>query len=167
VHIRPERAEDAPAVAALNSQAFDGNCEADLIERLHAERLAAVSLVAVEQEVIVGHILFSELAVEVDGRAIRAVALAPMCVRADRRGRGIGAALVSAGLEAVRAARYQAIIVVGHPQYYPRFGFSPAPVEKLVSPFAGDAFMGLELVAGALHGTAGKVTYPAAFGIEG
>lgn len=167
MHIRLERPDDGPAVVALNRQAFDGGYEADLIERLHAQGLAAVSLVAVEQEVIVGHILFSDLAVEVDGRAVRAVALAPMCVRHDRRGRGIGARLVRTGLEAVGTAQYQAVIVVGHPEYYPRFGFSSALVERLVSPFAGNAFMGLELVAGALHGTAGKVTYPAAFGIEG
>jgi putative acetyltransferase len=166
MRIRPETADDSPAVAGLNRDAFGGPCEADLIERLHGEGLAAVSLVAVEDGTIVGHILFSDLSVELDGRSVRAVALAPMCVRSDRQRRGTGSALVRAGLDAVRKAGYQAVIVLGHPEYYPRFGFSSELAEKLVSPFPGNAFMALELVPGALRGTHGKVTYPATFGVD-
>ena len=164
--IRPEIPDDGPAIAALNREAFGGDEEADLIGRLQADGLAAVSLVAVEQGTIVGHILFSDLVVEIDGRKVRAVALAPMCVRKDRQRRGVGTALVRQGLDAVRAAGYQAVIVLGHPGFYPRFGFSPGLAEKLASPFAGSAFMALELAPGALAGTSGKVIYPAAFMLQ-
>jgi putative acetyltransferase len=166
MRIRPETADDSLAVAELNRDAFGGPYEADLIERLHAEGLAAVSLVALENETIVGHILFSDLSVELDGRLVRAVALAPMCVRGDRQRRGTGSALVRAGLDAVGKAGYQAVIVLGHPEYYSRFGFSSELAEKLASPFPGNAFMALELMPGALRGTHGKVTYPAAFAVD-
>jgi putative acetyltransferase len=166
VQIRAETPADAAAIAAVTSEAFGGVEEAELIERLRVQGLVTVSLVAVEERTIVGHILFSELAVEVDDHPIRSVALAPMCVRNDRQRRGIGTALVHAGLDAVRVARYRAAIVLGHPGFYPRFGFSSALAAKLDCPFSGSAFMALELVPGALHGTRGKVTYPAAFGLE-
>ena len=163
--IRPETPEDFAAIAALNRDAFGGDGEAELIERLRDDGLVAVSLVAVEAGAIAGHILFSNLAVELDGRPVRAVALAPMCVRHDRQRRGVGSALVRNGLDAVRDAGYRAVIVLGHPEYYPRFGFSSDVDAKLASPVPGNAFMALELVPGALHGASGKVTYPAAFGI--
>jgi putative acetyltransferase len=89
-----------------------------------------------------------------------------MCVRGDRQRRGTGSALVRAGLDAVGKAGYQAVIVLGHPEYYSRFGFSSELAEKLASPFPGNAFMALELMPGALRGTHGKVTYPAAFAVD-
>jgi putative acetyltransferase len=165
MHIRPEIPDDAPAIAALNREAFGGDYEAGLIDRLRVQGNIVASLVAVENGMIVGHILFSDLAVELDGHPIRTVALAPMCVRNDRRRRGIGSALVHTGLDVVHAAGFRAVIVVGHPEYYPRFGFSSHLAGKLDCPFPGSAFMALELVPGALRGTSGKVTYPAAFGI--
>jgi putative acetyltransferase len=165
MHISPEDPGYAPAVAALNREAFGGEDEVDLIGRLRADRLVAVSLVAVEGAALVGHILFSDLAVRLDGRPIRAVSLAPMCVRTDRQRQGIGSALVRAGLDAVRAAEYAAVVVLGHPEFYPRFGFSADLAAKLASPFAGPAFMATELVPGALGGTRGTVTYPPAFRI--
>ena len=165
MHIRPEEPDDAPAVATLNREAFGGDDEVEIIERLRADRLVAVSLVAIEDASLVGHILFSDLAVELDDRPVRSVALAPMCVRGDRQRQGIGSAMVRAGLDAVRDAGYTAVVVLGHPEYYPRFGFSADLAAKLASPFAGQAFMALELVPGALDGTRGSVTYPPAFGI--
>jgi putative acetyltransferase len=163
MRITPEGPDDAPAVAALNREAFGGADEVALIERLRADRHVAVSLVAVEDAGFVGHILFSDLAVELDGRPIRAVSLAPMCVRPDRQRQGIGSALVRAGLDAVRDAGWRAVIVLGHPEFYPRFGFSADLAARLAAPFAGPAFMALELVPGALAGTRGTVTYPPAF----
>ncbi len=161
--IRPETPGDAPAIAALNREAFGGLYEAGLIDRLRAGNLVAVSLVGIESGLIVGHIMFGELSVELDGRPVRAVALAPMCVGADRQRQGMGSDLVRASLQAVREAGYAAVIVLGHPEFYPRFGFSQDLAEKLESPFQGSAFMALELVPGALRGSRGKVTYPAAF----
>jgi putative acetyltransferase len=163
MHIRPETPGDAPAIAALNREAFGGPYEAALIDRLRAGNLLAISLVGIESGLIVGHILFSELGLELDGRPVRAVALAPMCVATDRQRRGLGSALLRAGLQGVSEAGYAAVIVLGHPEFYPRFGFSPALAEKLESPFRGSAFMALELVPGALAGGIGNVTYPAAF----
>ena len=163
MHIRPETPGDAPAIAALNREAFGGPYEAGLIDRLRAGNLRAVSLVGIETGQIVGHILFSDLGVELDGRPVRAVALAPMCVATDRQRRGLGSALVRAGIQGVREAGYAAVIVLGHPEFYRRFGFSPDLAEKLESPFQGSAFMALELVPGALAGSRGKVTYPSAF----
>jgi putative acetyltransferase len=161
MHIRPEGADDASTIAALNRAAFGGEDELDLIERLRADGIVAVSLVALEDASLVGHILFSDLAVELDGRPVRAAALAPMCVRGDRQRQGIGSAMVRAGLAAVRDAGYAAVIVLGHPEFYPRFGFSAGLAAKLASPFAGRAFMAIELVPGALRGTRGRVTPPA------
>jgi putative acetyltransferase len=91
------------------------------------------------------------------------VSLAPIAVTPRRQRQGIGSQLVRAGLARLRQGPTQAVIVVGHPDYYPRFGFSAEVVRKLDTPYAGDAFMGLELVPGSLAGTRGTVRYPRAF----
>ncbi|WP_207480782.1 GNAT family N-acetyltransferase [Arenibaculum pallidiluteum] len=153
------------AVAALNRAAFGGEHEAELVRRLRADGLVASSLVALEGGDVVGHILYSELAVTVDGTPVRAVSLAPMAVRPDRQRRGIGSRLVAESLPLLRARGWGAVVVLGHPGFYPRFGFSAALAAKLASPFTGPAFMALELSPGALAGRAGQVLYPPAFGI--
>jgi putative acetyltransferase len=163
ISIGEEAGVHRAAVLALHCQAFGGTFEAGLVARLHEEGLVASSLVAVAGSEVVGHILFSDLAVRVDGRDVAAVALAPMAVRPDCQRRGIGTRLVRAGLAAARSKGREAVIVVGHPAYYPRFGFSPALAGKLASPYAGAAFMALELVPGALRGKEGSVAYPDAF----
>ncbi|MBN9445452.1 MAG: N-acetyltransferase [Bosea sp.] len=165
VDIRAAAAADHDAVAALNRTAFGGEDEVGIIERLRREDLVAVELVAVQAETIIGHILLSWLPTVVDGRAVKALALAPMAVRPGAQKRGIGGRLMVAALDGARGAGAEAVIVLGHPGYYPRFGFSAALASKLASPFPGDAFMALELVPGALAGQAGAVTYPPAFGL--
>jgi putative acetyltransferase len=130
--IREETGADTPKIAALTRAAFGGDYEVRLIEKLRAARLVIASLVAVHEGAIVGHILFSE----VDERRVKAAALAPMAVRSDRRRRGIGSQLVEAGLQVLRDQEYEAVIVLGHPDYYPRFGFSPAWIASLVAPLA-------------------------------
>jgi putative acetyltransferase len=127
--------------------------------------LVLVERVALDAGEIVGHILFSRLGVEIEGRVVRAAALAPMAVSPDRQRQGIGSRLVQDGLAELRSIGCEAVIVLGHPGYYPRFGFSAALAEKLAAPFRGEAFMALELMPGALDGHAGSVTYPDAFGI--
>jgi putative acetyltransferase len=153
----------APSIADLHRAAFGGEFEAELVARLHRDGLVAVSLVALDDNAIVGHILFSALAVEVDGRTVRAVSLAPLAVRPDRQRTGIGARLVEAGLARLRDAGWNAVIVLGYPAYYAHFGFSASLARKLSSPYVGDAFMALALTKGALDGKAGSVRYPAAF----
>jgi putative acetyltransferase len=166
IAIAEEGPEHHAAVAALHRAAFGGPYEADLVERLRRDDLVAASLVALEDGgVVIGHVLFSDLPVEVDGAPVRAVSLAPMAVRLDRQGRGIGTRLVAEGLPILRERGRTAVVVLGHVRYYPRFGFSAELARKLASPFPGEAFMALELVPGALAGRAGSVRYPAAFGI--
>lgn len=164
--IRDERREDRPAILQLNRDAFGGDSEAELIERLDADGLVAVSLAAEEDGGIVGHILLSWLRLEMDGRRLRGLALAPMAVAPADQRRGVGSRLVRAAIEAARRAGADAIIVLGHPGFYPRFGFAAQAAARLASPFSGEAFMALALTDGALAGQTGSVVYPAAFGLE-
>ncbi|HTB37065.1 MAG TPA: N-acetyltransferase [Reyranella sp.] len=154
-------AADDSAIRRLNDDAFGGPSESRLIEDLRA----AVELVAVENGDIVGHILFSVLATTIDRQAVPALALAPMAVRPDRQRQGIGSVLVHAGLRLARERDWRAVIVLGHKEYYPRFGFSAALARPLEAPFSGDAFMALELAPGTLRGAKGRVAYPPAFGV--
>jgi putative acetyltransferase len=165
VEIRGRTAVDDAAIRRLNDDTFGGHYESRLIDGLRAVGLDAVELVAVENDDIVGHILFSVLATTIDRQTVPALALAPMAVRPDRQRRGIGSALVRAGLDLARDRDWRAVIVVGHKGYYPRFGFSAALARPLEAPFSGDAFMALELAPGALQGKKGRMTYPPAFGV--
>jgi putative acetyltransferase len=158
--IREETGADAPEIAVLTRAAFGGSLrntslwavsrdyEVSLIEKLRAARLVIVSLVADQEGAVVGHILFSELAVELNERRVKTAALAPMAVRSDRWRRGIGSQLVQGGLKVLRERGYDAVIVLGHPDNCPRIGFSPSLMASFVSPFIGKAFIGLELVNG-------------------
>ena len=163
--VRPETAEDHAAIAGVNRAAFDGPLEAALVDRLRREGLVIASLVAVDAfGRIVGHLLLSPARIVTRGGEVQAASLAPMAVLPSHQRRGIGSMLIERGIEAGKRAGYPAVIVVGHPGYYPRFGFSPAVVTRVTNPFAaGDAFMGLELVPGSLSGVEGRVVYPEAF----
>lgn len=165
VTVRAETAADQAAIAAVNLAAFGGDAEAVLVDRLRAEGATIASLVALgDDDQVVGHILFSRATLVTPTEETVVASLAPMAVLPPHQRAGIGTALIRQGLEACRRAGYAAIIVVGHPAYYPRFGFSPAVVELIVNPFAsGEAFMGLELALGSLTGVAGRVVYPTAF----
>jgi putative acetyltransferase len=165
--IRARQAADDAAIHALNEAAFGGSYEATLVGDLRSQELDVVELVACDASGIAGHILFSRLAVTVDARAVRALALAPMSVRPDCQRQGIGSGLVREGLARARELGWQAVLVLGHPPFYPRFGFSAALARKLRAPFSGNAFMALELDAGALDGEQGRVSYPAPFGVAG
>lgn len=165
MEIRGRRAADDAAIRRLNDDAFGGHYESRLVEDLRAAGLDAVELVAIENDDLVGHILFSVLATTIGRQTVPTLALAPMAVRPDRQRQGIGSALVRAGLDRARDRDWRAVIVLGHKGYYPRFGFSAALARPLRAPFSGDAFMALELAPGALQGEAGRVTYPPAFGL--
>ncbi|AZO78796.1 MULTISPECIES: N-acetyltransferase [unclassified Bosea (in: a-proteobacteria)] len=163
--IRAAKPADAQAIVALNRAAFDGEDEVGIIERLRSDGLVAVELVAEQGGAISGHILLSWLPTMMDGRAVKALALAPMAVRPGLQKQGIGGRLIAAALDGAKAAGAEAVIVLGHPDYYPRFGFSAALARNLASPFSGEAFIALELVPGALAGQHGSVSYPSAFGL--
>jgi len=163
--IRAASPVDAQAIAALNRAAFEGEDEVGIVERLRRDGLVAVELIAEEGGAIIGHILLSWLPTMLDGRMVKALALAPMAVRPVLQKQGIGGRLIAAALDEARAAGAAAVIVLGHPGYYPRFGFSAALAQNLASPFSGEAFMALELMPGALAGKQGSVSYPSAFGL--
>ena len=161
--IRPEKPGEHETVRAINRRAFGGEDEARLVDNLRGAGLVRLSLVAVRDDEMVGHILFSELLIETEEGTLDALALAPVAVVPEHHRKGIGSELVGRGLEACRAAGHRIVIVLGHPDFYPRFGFSPDLAKNLSAPFSGDAFMAAELVPGALDGVAGTVKYPAAF----
>src|SRR5437879_4502611 len=102
-------------------------------------------LVAEIQERIVGHILFSRMSIETAGASVSAAALAPMAVLPEHQRRGVGGQLIRHGLNLLRERGERIVIVVGHPEYYPRFGFSSEKSRCLESPFPDDAFMAMEL----------------------
>jgi putative acetyltransferase len=163
--IRDHQPADDEAIRRLNDAAFGGTYESQLVADLRAERLAAIELVSVDGTDVIGHILMSTLDVRVGGKPVRSLALAPMSVQPGRQRQGVGGSLVREALGRAQQQGWQAVIVLGHPSYYPRFGFSAALARPLESPFSGDAFMALELVSDALKGGAGRVVYPPAFGV--
>jgi len=166
--IREERPEDFAAIRDVNDAAFGGTDEAELIDRLRDEGVVVASLVAEEYGEIVAHILFSELEVASNDhkRTIRAAALAPMAVAPTHQRLGIGSELVRQGLERCRENGVEAVIVLGHENYYPRFGFSAEIAESLKSPFSGPFYMALALKYGIFDGFVGNVIYPNAFGLD-
>ena len=165
VIIRVEQPGDIPHIRDIVAHAFGQRLEADLVDQLRADGDLLISLVAVAGNgELVGHILFSKLSVEgTRGRLTEAAALAPLAVRPEYQGKGVGTALTQAGIRGCTARGLAAIIVVGDPKFYQRFGFSATAAGSLKSPYPGDAFMALELRPGALRAK-GTVRYAAAFG---
>jgi putative acetyltransferase len=163
--LRPEFAEDRVAVRRVNVLAFGTADEADLVEALHRDGLVLSSIVAEAAGMVVGHILFSRMWVDSDAGAIDVVCLAPMAVLPSRQRSGIGSVLVRQGIFEMQTRGERVIVVVGHPDYYPRFGFERASGHGITSPFPDEAFMVLALRDGGLTGVAGSARYPPAFGI--
>jgi len=165
--IRDETRADRRAIFALHARAFPTDAEARLVDRLRDAGAATVSLVAQEDGVVVGHILFSPVRVVAnDGAAFDALGLAPMAVVPELQKTGVGGALIRAGLEACRADRHAMVFVLGHPTYYPRFGFEPAAEHGFAyegGPSYARAFFVRALVPGALAGRSGVVSYHAEF----
>ena len=165
VTIRSEAATDSVMIRQVNEAAFGRVEEANLVDALRVEGNVLLSLVADRKDRMVGHILFSRMWIDAATGEIEAVALAPMAVLPEYQRRGIGRRLIPYGLDALQGHGERIVIVVGHPRYYPRFGFSTALTRSLESPFPPEAFMALELRPGALDGVRGRVRYARAFGI--
>jgi putative acetyltransferase len=164
MHIRIESAVDVAAIRAVNLAAFETAVEADLVTALRAQATPLISMVAEDGTAIVGHIVFSPAALDSDP-AVRIAGLAPMAVIPSRQRQGIGSLLVRHGLEHCRRAGFSACIVLGHADYYPRFGFTPASRFGLRSEYEvpDDVFMAMELVPAALARASGTVRYHPAF----
>ena len=163
--LRAETTADHGAIRQVNEAAFGTAEEADLVDALRLEGVVLLSAVAEVNGRIVGHVLFSRMSIDAAGRVIPAVALAPMAVAPDHQRQGVGSRLIRHGLDTMRDLGERIVIVVGHPTYYPRFGFSSERARPLDHPFPPEVFMALELVPGALDGVRGRVRYAQPFGL--
>ena len=164
MNIRPETDVDLSAIYDLNVSAFETSAEADLINALRQQVIKHISLVAETADEIVGHIMFSPVDLTDDSSAL-IMGLAPMAVKAEFRNHGIGSALVKSGIEACREVNAGAIVVLGHPDYYPRFGFKPASKFDLSCEYdvPDDVFMAMEIVPGYLSEKSGVIRYHEVF----
>jgi putative acetyltransferase len=162
--IRRENPADIDAIHGINAAAFESSAEARLVDRLRTEARPFLSLVAELDGEVVGHILFTPVRLD-DADVLNLMGLAPMAVAVDRQNQGIGSALVEAGLALCRDSGAGAVVVLGHPAYYPRFGFQPAADFGLRSEYdvPDEAFLLRELQAGYLQGHSGTLRYHPAF----
>jgi putative acetyltransferase len=120
-------------------------------------------LVAVDDGEIVGHVMFSPMTIEGPEGSWDAVCLAPLAVAPSRQRTGIGGQLMRSGFAELREAGHRAVVLLGHPTYYPRFGFRPAREFGLHFQDDRDAFMAIELYPGALDGVSGAVKFSPEF----
>jgi putative acetyltransferase len=164
MQIRCEREADVDQIRELNRAAFGTPAEAGLVDALRRNVEPFISLVADDNGAIAGHIVFSPVLLSSD-EALRIAGLAPMAVLPRQQRQGIGSALLRAGLDECRRLGFLAVVVLGHPGFYPRFGFIPASRFGIRSTYdvPDDVFMALELERGALHAKPGLITYHAAF----
>ena len=165
VTIRPERSADVPAIRTVNERAFGQPDEAALVDAIRARGVRSISLVAVDGGRLVGHILFTPATIRVADRVHEAVGLAPLAVDPGHQRRGIGSRLVARGLDRCRESGYRIAVVLGHPAYYPRFGFVPTRRHGIQFELdvPDDVFMVTELVPGALDGCTGVAHYAPEF----
>ncbi len=162
--VRQESPADHESVRQVNLLAFANEAEARLVDDLRDAGYARLSLVADDNGQIVGHIMFSDLLIQASNGIVNSLALAPVAVTPGHQRQGIGSALVREGLRLCREQGHQIVVVLGHPEYYPRFGFSSNLAEPLVCSFhSGPALMALELVPGALQGVSGELKYAPPF----
>ncbi|QQS44881.1 MAG: N-acetyltransferase [Acidobacteriota bacterium] len=159
--IRQERAGDEEAIHRVVEAAFGGSAEAELVDELRKAGLATISLIAEVDREIVGHILFSPVRLEPEAGDLRLLGLAPMAVSPGRQRSGIGSGLIREGLDEAARSGYEGVVVLGHPEYYPKFGFRPANLFGIRSIYnvRDEAFMALELKPGALEGHSGTIHY--------
>ena len=160
--IREESPEDIPAVYRINEAAFGRSHEALLVKRLRDRKAIIHSLVAEEEGELIGHVLFSPIMIQGEsGVVVVACALGPVAVLPEKQKEGVGSMLIEAGIKLCHRAGYAAMFVLGHPSYYPRFGFRPAGQFGISCAYKvpEEAFMVLELQEGALQGVSGVAHY--------
>lgn len=166
VEIRLEQPADIPVVRAVNTLAFGRTGEAVLVDQLRAGCPDCLSLVGCRDGCVAGHVLFSPVHIEAEPRTIEGMGLGPVAVLPEFQRQGIGARMIEAGLAHLRRAACPLVVVLGHHDYYARFGFAPASRHGLRCQWAGvpdEAFMALVLNAEAMQGVTGVVRYRAEF----
>ena len=168
-NIREEHKTDYQQVFLVHQKAFGQEEEGQIVERIRKSEgfIPQLSLVAEIDGVVVGHILFSKIHIETSHDNKQTLSLAPMAVLPDFQKQGIGGKMIKAGIQKADELGFDSIIVLGHPDYYPNFGFEKASKWKITCPFEvpDEAFMAMELKEGALVNSAGQVVYPPAFNI--
>jgi putative acetyltransferase len=165
IKIREEQSQDIKAIREVNIRAFGQNQEADIVDKLRQNCNELMSLVAIILNQIVGHILFSPVKIESEDRTIRGMALAPMAVLPKYQRQGIGSELIRTGIVRLKSKGCPFIIVLGHAEYYPRFGFKPASCCGIRSEWdvPDDAFMILVLNESEIRGSPGVARYRSEF----
>jgi len=165
MRIRKEKLDDTEGIRRVNELAFGTLAEAALVDALRDRTQPTIPLVAEEEGEIVGHIMFSPVVVTGHPN-LKIMGLTPMAVLPIHQRNGVGTTLMHAGLEECEKLKFGAVVVLGHPGYYPRFGFVPSSHFNLSCEYEvpEDVFMAKELRAGYLLGAAGIITYHAAFG---
>jgi len=167
ISILPETKEFYAAIHEINVLAFGRESEARLVENIRksSDFIPELSLVAAKEGRVVGHILFSRITIQTENGILPALALAPMAVHPKFQNKGIGSSLVWQGLKDCRNQGYEIVVVIGHPNYYPRFVFTSARANGPETNFsvADEAFMVIELTSGALNMIGGMVIYPPVF----
>jgi putative acetyltransferase len=163
--IRTENPDDVAAVYNIQSLAFGQPNEANLVDALRQHADPFISLVAELSGQIIGHIFFSPVSIEDENSSFMAMGLVPLAVLPEFQNQGIGSALVTAGLDECQRLGHDVVVVLGHPKYYPRFGFVSGHSKGIRSEYnvPADVFMVSELTSGALKGRKGLVKYHAAF----
>ncbi len=162
ITIRKEAAKDFDAIRRVNEKAFGRSNEADLVDKLRNNGALSVSLVAEDHGEIVGHIAFSSAELEGDDSGIQIAGLGPVAVLPDRQRQGIGSNLVRSGLAECRRLGFAAVILVGHEDYYPRFGFVPARPRGFTCggfEVPENVWMMIELDKDALKGKSGTIFF--------
>jgi len=162
--IRIEEKKDQTAVRAVNLSAFETSAEANLVDALREQAHPCISLVAEDNGEIIGHVMFSPVSLAGHPN-LRALGLGPLAVIPEHQRKGVGAALVQAGLERCKGQGFDAVVVLGHPLYYPAFGFLPSTNFGIGCEYdvPEEVFMAMELQPGALDGITGTIKYHPAF----
>ncbi len=164
--IRKEEEKDHKNIYEVNKLAFEQENESKLIEKIRvgSNFIPDLSLVADINNRIVGHILFSKIKI-IGNSIFETLALAPMAVLPEFQKRGIGSNLINRGMEKAMELGFDSIIVLGHKDYYPKFGFKRASKWNIKCCFEvpDEVFMAVELIDGALEGKDGTIKYPDEF----
>ena len=164
IEIRAEQEGECQEIRQVIVAAFGGDTEANLVELLRDRNKAPVALVAVSNNKIVGHVMFSPVTITLAPKVFRAVGLAPLSILPEFQRQGIGSMLAREGLKKCAVAGFEMAVVLGDPDYYPRFGFSRASLYGLGNEYGADEhFMAIELKNGALDKISGIVRYSPEF----